>query len=124
MIPGAMGVKTGFTRGAGNCLISAVHRDGHTLIAVVMGTPAHYAESTALYDWGFANLAALNAASTTTIKPDLTPDSVQLESGAVASGTGVPAGGVKVAILIPALGIVCLVALGMVRRYSLYYSRP
>ncbi|HEX2180613.1 MAG TPA: D-alanyl-D-alanine carboxypeptidase family protein [Actinomycetota bacterium] len=121
--PGALGVKTGFTSGAGHCLISAVHRDGHTLIAVVMGSPDHYAESTALYDWGFANLAALNAASTTTIRPDLTPETVQLDGGAT-ENAAVAAEGVQMAILIPALGIVCLIALGMVRRYSLYFSRP
>ncbi len=120
--PGTMGVKTGFTSDAGNCLISAVHRDGHTLIAVVMGTPAHYADSTALYDWGFANLAALNASSTSTIRPDLSPE-VQLEGGVVESGAGIPTGVVSVAILIPAMSILCLVALGMVRRYSLYFSR-
>lgn len=119
--PGAIGIKTGFTSGAGHCLISAVHRDGHTLIAVVMGSPNHYAESTALYDWGFANLAALNAASTTTIRPDLAPETVQLDGGAAESAAA--AEGVQMTILIPALGIVCLIALGMGRRYSLYLSR-
>lgn len=57
--PGAIGIKTGFTAGAGNSLASAVSRDGVTLIAVVLGSPDHYAESIALYDWGFSHLAAL-----------------------------------------------------------------
>lgn len=58
--PGAIGVKTGFTNGAGHSLVSAVKRDGRTLLAVAMASPDHYAESIALYDWGFANLAALS----------------------------------------------------------------
>jgi D-alanyl-D-alanine carboxypeptidase (penicillin-binding protein 5/6) len=59
--PGTIGVKTGYTLGAGPSLISAVRRGDHTLIAVVMGSPSqgHYNESAALYDWGFANLPAL-----------------------------------------------------------------
>lgn len=66
---GAIGVKTGFTGGAGHCLVSAVERDGNRLIAVVMGSPDHYAESIALYDWGFANLEALRAEPVGVIQP-------------------------------------------------------
>ncbi len=120
--PGAMGVKTGFTRGAGNCLISAVHRDGRTLIAVVMGSANHYGDSTALYDWGFANLASLRAHSRYSIRPDLTPGIVdpKIDEG---TESGMAADGPKVQILLPAIGLVCLVALGMVRRLSIYLSR-
>lgn len=82
--PGTVGVKTGFTSSAGHCLASAVRRDGATLVAVVMGSPNHYAESTTLYNWGFANLAALRARSTDMIQPQgresdivLYPDSLQ-----------------------------------------------
>ncbi|HEX2053597.1 MAG TPA: D-alanyl-D-alanine carboxypeptidase family protein [Actinomycetota bacterium] len=121
--PGAMGVKTGFTRGAGSCLISAVQRDGHTLIAVVMGSPNHYAESTALYDWGFGNLASLKTASKYSIRPDLTPASAELTIDGETSDTGIASGGVQLRLLIPMLGIVFLGALAMVRRYSLYFSR-
>ncbi|HVL52322.1 MAG TPA: D-alanyl-D-alanine carboxypeptidase family protein [Actinomycetota bacterium] len=119
--PGAMGVKTGFTRGAGPSLISAVHRDGRTLIAVVMGSADHYGESTALYDWGFANLPSLKAHSTYSIRPNLTPAGTELEMD-----EGAPAGlgtGVRVEVLVPALSLVLGVCLAMVRRYSLYFSR-
>lgn len=119
--PGTVGVKTGFTTDAGNCLISAVKRDGRTLIAVVMGTGNHYAESTALYDWGFANLASLQAHSTYSIRPDLTPDNAELEIDD--QSAGLQTGGISFRILIPALAIVCLLATAMVRRYSLYFSR-
>ncbi|MEI8143658.1 MAG: D-alanyl-D-alanine carboxypeptidase family protein [Candidatus Berkelbacteria bacterium] len=58
---GVIGVKTGFTGEAGHCLVSAVNRDGHTLIAVVLNTKtstdqAPADESKKLYDWGFANI--------------------------------------------------------------------
>lgn len=120
--PGTIGVKTGFTNEAGNCLISAVHRDGKTLIAVVMGTPQHYAESTALYEWGFANLNALKAQSTYSIRPDLSPQALELTIASdPALAAGALTGGVQLQILIPALGIVCLIAMGIVRRYSLYF---
>jgi hypothetical protein len=61
--PGTIGVKTGYTAGAGPSLISAVRRGDNTLIAVVLGAPGqtHYSESTALYDWAFSNLPALLA---------------------------------------------------------------
>lgn len=65
--PGAIGVKTGFTNEAGNSLVSAVRRNGSTLVAVVMGTPRHYEESNALYDWGFANLETLKSRSTSDV---------------------------------------------------------
>jgi D-alanyl-D-alanine carboxypeptidase (penicillin-binding protein 5/6) len=121
--PGTIGVKTGFTSGAGSCLISAVQRDGHTLIAVVMGSANHYAESTALYDWGFANLDALKQASAYSIRPDLTPASANLTIDERAAHSGMAQNGVQLRFLIPMLGIVCLGALAVVRRYSLYLSR-
>jgi D-alanyl-D-alanine carboxypeptidase (penicillin-binding protein 5/6) len=35
--PGALGLKTGYTRAAGYCLMFAVVRDGHTLVGAVLG---------------------------------------------------------------------------------------
>ncbi|MGH9198562.1 MAG: hypothetical protein ACRD1T_22870, partial [Acidimicrobiia bacterium] len=67
--PGAVGIKTGFTAGAGNSLASAVTRDNTTLIAIVMGSTDHYADSIAIYDWGFANLADLREGSLERIRP-------------------------------------------------------
>jgi D-alanyl-D-alanine carboxypeptidase len=69
--PGTIGVKTGYTLGAGPSLISAVRRGDHTLIAVVMGSPSqgHYNESAALYEWGFANLPSLLAQPQSILPP-------------------------------------------------------
>lgn len=57
---GAIGVKTGFTNAAGHCLVSAVERDGHTLIGVVLQTislsaSASADESRKLMDWAWNN---------------------------------------------------------------------
>ncbi|MGH2701979.1 MAG: D-alanyl-D-alanine carboxypeptidase family protein [Actinomycetota bacterium] len=54
--PGAIGVKTGYTLGAGNALVSAARRRGRTLIAVVLRADDSFADSSALLDYGFARL--------------------------------------------------------------------
>jgi D-alanyl-D-alanine carboxypeptidase (penicillin-binding protein 5/6) len=54
--PGAIGVKTGYTLGAGNALVAAARRRGRTLIAVVLRAEDSFADSTALLDYGFARL--------------------------------------------------------------------
>jgi D-alanyl-D-alanine carboxypeptidase (penicillin-binding protein 5/6) len=54
---GVDGLKTGYTRAAGYCLVSSAERDGMRLIAVVFGstTAAARAESSmALLDYGYA----------------------------------------------------------------------
>ncbi len=35
--PGAIGLKTGYTRAAGYCLAFAAARDGHTYLGVILG---------------------------------------------------------------------------------------
>jgi D-alanyl-D-alanine carboxypeptidase len=55
--PGADGVKTGHTDGAGWCLAASATRDGRRVIAVVLGAPSAEARDTsaaALLDWAFA----------------------------------------------------------------------
>jgi D-alanyl-D-alanine carboxypeptidase len=51
---GVIGVKTGTTEAAGECLILLVERDGRRLLAVLLGSSERYQETTALIDWGFA----------------------------------------------------------------------
>lgn len=51
--PGATGVKTGYTRRAGECLIASATRDGRTLIAVVLGSADSSGDAAALLDHGF-----------------------------------------------------------------------
>ena len=52
---GAIGVKTGFTKRSGRCLVSAAERDGLTLIAVTLSAPNDWTDHTAMLDFGFAN---------------------------------------------------------------------
>jgi len=57
---GAVGVKTGFTTRAGQCLVAAARRNGVTLIAVVLGEAAAthwqaaFEDAARLLDYGFA----------------------------------------------------------------------
>ncbi len=58
--PGATGLKTGFTSGAGYCLSATAQRDGLGLIAVVMGcetSQQRFAACKQMLDYGFANYA-------------------------------------------------------------------
>lgn len=55
---GAIGVKTGFTKKSGRCLVSAAERDGLTLIAVTLNAPDDWRDHTAMLDFGFENYEA------------------------------------------------------------------
>lgn len=50
---GADGVKTGYTKESGHCLVASATRNGRRLIAVVLGSKDIYGESRALLDYGF-----------------------------------------------------------------------
>ena len=50
---GIFGVKTGFTRACGRCLVTACERDGRTLVAVTLSAPDDWKDHTELYDYGF-----------------------------------------------------------------------
>ena len=54
--PGAVGIKTGYTQGAGNALVSAAVRADRTIIGVVLRSADSFADSRALLDYGFAKL--------------------------------------------------------------------
>ena len=53
--PGALGVKTGYTKAAGRCLVFAAERDGMELIGVVLNCPDWFDEAAAILDRGFAS---------------------------------------------------------------------
>jgi D-alanyl-D-alanine carboxypeptidase (penicillin-binding protein 5/6) len=52
--PGAIGVKSGYTRKAGHSFIGAATRDGRTMLSVVMGAPDFYRSTDGLLDKGFS----------------------------------------------------------------------
>ena len=61
--PGATGLKTGYTSGAGYCLSASAQKEGMELIAVVMGAQTSQARNAAckeLLDYGFANFAVIS----------------------------------------------------------------
>ncbi|MGY0065707.1 D-alanyl-D-alanine carboxypeptidase family protein [Streptomyces sp. QTS137] len=75
--PGIVGIKNGYTSGAGHTLVAAARRDGRTLVVTVLnprrgGAHTVYEEARTLLDWGFeasgevdavGSLDALRAAS-------------------------------------------------------------
>ena len=51
---GAVGVKTGFTKKSGRCLVSAAERNGRRLIAVTLNAPDDWNDHMEMLDDGFA----------------------------------------------------------------------
>ncbi len=54
---GADGVKTGYTKTAGRCLVSSAERGGVRLICVTLSDPDDWRDHTALLDYGFSIIA-------------------------------------------------------------------
>lgn len=54
---GAAGVKTGFTKEAGRCLVTGAERDGMTVVSVVLNCPDMYNRSATLLDRVFSKYA-------------------------------------------------------------------
>lgn len=89
----AAGVKTGYTRAAGYCLVSTAQKDGKRMMAVVMGCRGqlntgdtdffNFVDSRTLYDWVFDNFSYQTVVST-----ELTAATVNVE---LAEGDGVTA---------------------------------
>jgi D-alanyl-D-alanine carboxypeptidase (penicillin-binding protein 5/6) len=61
---GVNGVKTGFTNGAGRCLVTSTTRNGHQIICVVLGADTkkiRTTDSIKLIEYAFANYTYVNA---------------------------------------------------------------
>ncbi|MCX6791793.1 MAG: D-alanyl-D-alanine carboxypeptidase [Candidatus Gottesmanbacteria bacterium] len=54
-IPGVGGIKTGWTQGAGENLITMVERGGHTVIIVTLHSQDRFGDTSRLIDWIFGN---------------------------------------------------------------------
>ena len=52
-LDGADGVKTGYTGGAGRCLVASASRDGQRLIAVLLNDPHRWSDAAVLLEYGF-----------------------------------------------------------------------
>ena len=53
---GAVGVKTGYTRTSGRCLVGAADRNGLTFITVTLDDPCDWQDHEALFDYGATRL--------------------------------------------------------------------
>lgn len=53
---GCTGVKTGFTKKCGRCLVSSARKDAATLIAVTLNAPNDWADHQKMLDYGFSAL--------------------------------------------------------------------
>ena len=73
--PDCIGVKTGFTKKAGRCLVSAAERDGVTLICVTLNAPDDWADHAALFDYGFS------AVQSRAVSPDVSDVSIPVAGG-------------------------------------------
>lgn len=57
---GAIGVKTGYTRHSGRCLVSAAERDGLTLIAVTLNASNDWNDHRKMLDYGFSSYVSIS----------------------------------------------------------------
>lgn len=73
--PGCIGLKTGFTKKAGRCLVSAARRNGVTLICVTLSDPDDWRDHAALLDYGFS------VVKPETVEPDLGGVSLRVVGG-------------------------------------------
>lgn len=55
---GAIGLKTGFTKKCGRCLVGAAERDGVSLVSTTLSAPDDWADHKRLLDYGFSSLRA------------------------------------------------------------------
>ena len=55
MYDGCVGVKTGFTKKSGRCLVSAACRESLTLVAVTLSAPDDWRDHTAMLNYGYEN---------------------------------------------------------------------
>lgn len=60
---GCIGVKTGFTKKDGRCLVSAAERDGITLVAVTLNAPNDWSDHKKMLDYGFASVKRVKISS-------------------------------------------------------------
>ncbi len=94
-LEGCIGIKTGFTKKAGRCLVSAVKRSGRTLICVTLSAPNDWQDHKALYSYGFSmyneeklkisgdlSLSVVNSQKTeVSLTPQLLSDSIYVRAG-------------------------------------------
>ncbi len=56
---GVFGIKTGFTKKSGRCLVSAAEKDGKTLVAVTLNAPDDWNDHIKMYDYAFEKVSSI-----------------------------------------------------------------
>ena len=62
MYDGVIGMKTGFTKRSGRCLVGAAERDGLTFVTVTLDAPNDWNDHKTMLDYGYATLEKLTLA--------------------------------------------------------------
>ena len=70
---GAVGVKTGFTRGAGRCLIARVVREQGDLLLVMLNAPRRWWDAATLFSHAFKTLDQARASKAMLVSDGLVP---------------------------------------------------
>lgn len=60
---GAIGVKTGFTKRCGRCLVSCAEKDGVSLVAVTLNAPNDWNDHKLMLDYGFSQFKNIELAN-------------------------------------------------------------
>lgn len=55
---GCIGIKTGFTKSAGRCLVSCAQKDSAKLVCVTLNAPNDWDDHIKLYNYGFENITS------------------------------------------------------------------
>lgn len=93
---GAVGIKTGFTKKSGRCLVSCAERDGVKIIAVTLNAPSDWSDHAKMLDLGFSqyenvrladigdyviSLGVINGAKSNVLCTNLDSYSITLKKG-------------------------------------------
>ena len=91
-VDGVDGIKTGYTRASGFNLLTSVHRDGRSLVAVVMGGPTAYARDRLMEQLIAQHIASATTAHTATMIADASaPEAARVaETPSDRRGAGAP----------------------------------
>lgn len=68
---GAIGVKTGFTKRSGRCLVGAAERDGLTLVTVTLDAPSDWSDHEQMLDYGYSLIERIDLADAGEIRYDI-----------------------------------------------------
>lgn len=79
MYDGIFGIKTGFTKKSGRCLVSAAEKDNKTLVAVTLNAPDDWNDHIKMYDGSFDKVTSVE------LYTDLSKYSVDVVGGSVDS---------------------------------------